>query len=233
MSIHSKILVCLLAIAGTCFAQNQNVNVTLSALALDGRIRDLKYESNGSVEALYAFKDQRSETFKYSGPKKLVFFRELEQFDENGAPKRQPVAECMLPGSSGQYLLIISEDRGAGERYRIFPIADDWATFRPGTYRFMNLTPFEMALKLDDKVYQIGSKSLKDVSGNFENNSHQRAIMVSLPPEQDPLRVFEGYIQYTDDRRMLYLITPKEGGRLGRVRFTAIPEAIPQSENGN
>jgi len=210
------------------WAQTEKPAVKLTVLSLDSRILDLKYESAGEVQSLYAFKNQRSQPFMYRGEQPIVFFRELSQTDAAGNPLRQQVAQCQLPGNSRQYMLIMSKRESEAEAYRCFAIDDNWGTFSAGTYRFLNLAPFTIALKLDDKVYEIKKQNFTDVSGNVEDGTHQQAMMVSLPEGEDPLPVFEGLIQYTENLRMLYIISPKPGGRVGRVNFTAIPQRVPK-----
>ncbi len=214
---------------GSLWAQTEIPTVKLTVLSLDSRILDLKYESAGEVKTLYAFKNQRSQPFTYNGPQPILFFRELSQTDAAGNPLREQVAQCRLPGKSDQYMIIMSKKEGNKEAYRCFAIDDNWQTFDAGTYRFLNLAPFTIALKLDNKVYRIKEQNFTDVKGNSENGSHQKAIMVSLPEDEDPLPVFEGLIQYTENLRMLYIISPKSGGRVGRVSFTAIPQLVPKA----
>lgn len=215
--------------SGSLWAQTENPTVKLTVLSLDSRILDLKYESSGEVKSLYAFKNQRSQPFTYRGKQPIVFFRELNQTDAAGKPLRAQVAQCSLSGKDDQQMIIMSKKEGNKEAYRCFAINDDWQTFKAGTYRFLNFAPFTIALKLDNKVLKIKEQNFTDVKGNFENGSHQKAIMVSLPEGQDPLPVFEGLIQYTENLRMLYVISPKPGGRVGRVNFTAIPQAVPET----
>lgn len=225
MKLFSILLLTLLS--ASLSAQDETPAVRLTVLSLDSRILDLKYESAGEVQSLYAFKNQRSQTFKYRGAQPIVFFRELSQTDAAGNPLRKMVSQCQLTGNSSQYMIIMSKQEGNEEAYRSFAIDDNWGTFKAGAYRFLNLAPFTIALKLEDKVYQIKKQNFTDISENFDDNTHQSAIMVSLPEGEDPLPVFEGLIQYSDSRRMLYIISPKSGGRPGRISMTAVPEVVP------
>ena len=225
---HTLILLLTLLGATLC-AQTEKTAVKLTVLSLDSRILDLKYESAGEVQSLYAFKNQRSQPFMYRGEQPIVFFRELSQTDAAGNPLRKVVAECQLPGNSRQYMLIMSKRESEAEAYRCFAIDDNWSTFSAGTYRFLNLAPFTIALKLDDKVYEIKKQNFTDVSGKFDDDKEQQAIMVSLPEGEDPLPVFNGLIRYAENQRMLYIISPKSGGRVGRVNFTAIPQRVPDA----
>lgn len=231
MLIRHILILTLVTCASALSAQDKPVQVRLTALSLNARILDLKYESQGKVESLHAYKNKRSKAFDYTGPRTITFFRESGTLDEDGNPVRTTVATCKLPSKRGQFLLILSKVEKGNEAYRIIPIADDWNQFKPGTYRFLNLAPFDIALKLEDKVHTIKERNFTDVSGDFKDDSNQKAIMVSLPEGEDPVRVFEGFIYYTDDLRMLYIITPKPGNRAGRVNFIAIPQSVSSRQN--
>ena len=208
-------------------AQEAEAAVKISTLSLDGRPRDLYFESAGKVVSIYAFKNQRSQTIEYRGPETITFFRKSTELDENGEAKRIPAGSCRLLGDSQEYLLIFSKDPSDSERYRIFAMNEAWSTFPPGAYRFLNLSEYEIALKLDEEVHRIKPQNFTDISGNFAENSNQRAIMVSLPEGKSPLKVFEGFMYHTKGLRMLYLISPKGDQQSGQVQFTAIPQKIP------
>ncbi|MGB0258329.1 MAG: hypothetical protein ACPGES_06755 [Coraliomargarita sp.] len=226
MLIRYFITITLLAAASILHAQSEPAKVRLTALSLNARIMDLKYESRGQVESLYAYKHQRSEAFNYTGPQTITFFRESASLDKDGKPIRTTVATCKLPRKRGQYLLILSKVAQDTEAYRIIPIVDDWEKFKPGTYRFLNLAPFDIALKLEDTVHTIKERNFTDVGGDFKDKSNQKAIMVSLPEGEEPVRVFQGHMRYTNDLRMLYIITPKKSSRAGRVDFIAVPQRV-------
>jgi hypothetical protein len=205
-------------------AQADSQTYRLNAISLDSRIQDIKYQSNGEIQSLYVFKNQRSESFDYTGPSTIQFFRESSQLAADGSAVHIPVARCKLPSGGGEYLLIMSQQSKDPEKYRIFSLSDDWQGFSLGTYRFLNLAPFEIALKLDGEVHRIKERNFTDVSGDFIDNSQNKAMMVSLPEGEKPMRIFEGYMYYTEDQRMLYIISPKTGGRAGQVYFTGVAQ---------
>jgi hypothetical protein len=212
---------------GVALAQEEQCHVRLSAVALDSSIRDLKYQNGSKIGTLHAFKGQRSQTFDYSGPQNFVLYRETGGLDTDGSPIRIPVAELKIPGKSGQYMMLISKQSIEPEKYRIFAIPDDWSTFKPGTYRFLNIAPFEVVLKWDDKVHRIKESNFIDISGEFSEDGNYKAIMMSLPDGENPMLIFKGTIYYSINQRMLYLISPKSSGQVGKVNFTAIPQAAP------
>ena len=161
-----KFLLFFTLLSAVASAQTESPTSKLTILSIDGRIMDLKYESVGAIETVYAFKNQRSEPFEYRGPQTVVFFRELSQTDENGNPLRLEVATCQLPTSGGQYLLIISKLEGEKEAYRAFPIEDNWDTFSAGTYRFLLLRsnstrPFTRSRSSTSRTYREILKTIR------------------------------------------------------------------------
>ncbi|MGB0372433.1 MAG: hypothetical protein ACPGN3_13955 [Opitutales bacterium] len=212
------------------YVLGNEVSVTLSAIALDCRLMDVKYETDGEEGALYAFPGQRSETFRYNGAQTLTLYRNLSQLDEFGNPLRKTVAQTQLPATSGQYLLLISEKSNSPEAYEIFTIADDWSDFGVGTYRFLNLASFDVALNIDGDISRIQERGITDVDPRLSDVGHYKAMMVSLPSDDEPLPVFEGFIYFADDRRMLYIISPRPGARAGSIKLAAIPQLIPKAQ---
>lgn len=200
-----------------------------SAVTLDRSIDELHYVSGDEVQALSIYRKQRSETFQYQGAQTLQFFRETGQLDASGAPVRDVLAEVRLPSGGGRYLLLFAPISKAPERYKIVAIPDSWKDFEPGSCRFLNLTPYEIALKLEGAVHRIRAQNFTDVGGDFGAGSHQQAMMVSLPVDGKPRRVFEGLIHFTDTQRMLYIVVPKAGRSDGSVKFIGIPQAAPRS----
>lgn len=220
--------ICILLATTICIStlnaqDEQRTNVRLCAITVQGNIKGIKYESGGEVRSLDILRQLRSEYFKYTGNQVITFFRETGPADE---PTRIPVGQCQLPSLAGDYMLIFSKAAGANERYVIKAIPDSLSQFKPGTYRFINLAPFEIGLKLNDEVHRIKATNYTDVAGDFVDGNYYEALMVSIPQEEKPLRVFKGSIMFSADKRILYIVTPKEGGRPGRIRITVVPEKV-------
>ena len=201
------------------------VSVTLSAATLDKAIRDLKFTSGAELQTLSIFKRQRCRAFTYRGTKAITFYRESAELDTNGKPIRIIVAKAHIPNESGQYLLLFSTKTTTPEVYEVLVIPDDWKVFKPGTCRFLNLAPFEIALKINEKLYRIKAQNYTDVQGDFRDGSHQEAMMISLPDDTKPRRIFDGFIYFTERQRTIYVIIPKSGRTDGSVNFLSIPQA--------
>ncbi|MEM0964909.1 MAG: hypothetical protein AAGJ81_01995 [Verrucomicrobiota bacterium] len=214
------------------YAQTDNyVDVNVSAITLSGGIKDLKYESNGAVESLNVFNSVRSETFRYIGPPELTFFRELPPGEGGAEPRRRIVGKMSIPKKSGDFLAVFIKSPSERERYRVKAIPDDVTTFKPGMYRFLNLTPYQIAIQIGETRSVVPRNGYKDVENRGEEGQYQNTVMVSLPKQEGdeqvrPYRVFKGSLFYSSRLRTMYIFTPIEGGRPGRVQFSEIRESL-------
>jgi hypothetical protein len=216
---------CGMLVSSLC--SQEMVNVRISALSLDGRVTDVKYEHAGESHDMHIFARQRSMPFEYSGPETFTLFRETGQLDAAGNPLRQVVAETKIPRSSGQYLLILSKKSDSPERYRVLPIADDWKSFKAGSYRFLNLAPFQIVIKIDDDVFRIKERGMTDIDADLEHNKHHQTMMVSIPEGGEPIPIFEGLLRHQKDKRTLYVVTPRGDVANGKVRMVGISDLVP------
>lgn len=214
------------------FAQQNEeptISVQISALALDRDISELKLLSGESVEELDIFTSARSRVISYSGPQRLTFFREHESDQTEEGVIRQPVASVVLSEQHPRYLLFFLRRSGSEERYSIVALPDDVTTFRPGSFRFVNLSPHRIAIRVGEESRTLNERDFTDVSGNFEHGNHYQALFVSLPEGRDPVLSYSGRIFFNRIMRMLYVIFPGDSGEEGSIRFRAIPDAIRDS----
>lgn len=203
------------------------LSASINALALDAQINDLKILSNGETLSIDLYTTTRSRSLKYSGPKQLTFFRQSESLTPEGEPIRTPVGQVTLDGLHPRYLLLFAKKSGNTEHYSIFAIPDSTENFKAGTYRFLNLAPFKVALKIGETKHMLAEKNITDVSGDFEHGNYYQTMMLSLPKgEPEPVSAYSGRIYFNKHMRILYIIRPKEGGKAGKIKFTGIPERV-------
>ena len=208
-------------------AQDTLLNTSISGLALDTQINDLNILSNDEILDIDLYTTIRSRRLKYIGPKQLTFFRKSETLSPEGEPIRTSVGQVTLDGLHPRYLLLFAQKSGATERYSIFAIPDTTEHFKAGTYRFLNLAPFKVAVKIGESKHLLAEKNITDVSGDFEHGNYYQTMMLSLPEgEAEPVPAYSGRIYFNKHMRMLYIIRPKEGGKAGKIKFTGIPERV-------
>ncbi|MGZ0654906.1 hypothetical protein ACWPKS_04795 [Coraliomargarita sp. W4R72] len=202
------------------------VSASISCVTLEGRIEELKFASSGQVRKINIYAGSRSKVLKYNGPNNLTFFREEASPTVEGELIRVPVGQVSLDGKHSRYLLFFSTSSGAKEHYQIFAIPDSTDTFKAGTYRFLNLAPFKVALKIGETKEIIAEKAITDVAGDFEQGNHYQTIMFSLPDGQEPVSAYQGRVFFSEHLRMLYIIQPKGDPKTGKIKMIGIPDRV-------
>ncbi|MEM7790127.1 MAG: hypothetical protein AAF546_01885 [Verrucomicrobiota bacterium] len=217
------------------FSQSsENVSVKLTAITLSGGIKDLKYESKGKIESLNVFNSVRSAPFDYVGRPEVVFFRELAPLSEESEPRRQVVGKVQIPTMTGEYLVIFSKLPGSSEQYRIAVLPDSLAVFKPGMYRFINLSPHDIRIQIGTEQTIIPQYGHRDLESRGEESKYQNTLIVSLPDKTKfegakPYRIYKGSLFFSSNLRTIYIMSSIPGGRPGRVKFDTIVERIPNS----
>lgn len=200
------------------------ISVEINALALDREIQGLKFLSGGEVKELNVFTSSRSNVHRYQGPPSLTFFR--ESIGAEGEAIRTPVGSVVLNQSTRRYLLFFARQSGTPEQYSILPLPDSLNDFQPGSFRFVNLAPFNIAVQLGEERFMIEEKDFVDVRGDFKHGTRYRTVMVSLPNGQDPVPSYSGRVFFNERMRMMYVIFPQTDGGPGQIRFLSIPDAV-------
>ncbi|MEM1221946.1 MAG: hypothetical protein AAGH40_04225 [Verrucomicrobiota bacterium] len=237
MNLYQKLLsiipiIGLLIIAGNCNAEPQNsVSVDLTAITLSGGLKGIKYESGGKVESLSVFKNVRSPPFRYVGSPEVIFFRELGTINDSDTPQRKVVGRMLLPASTGEFLVVFSKLPGKEESYRVTPLPDSLTVFRPGMYRFRNMSPYTVAIQVGEERTLIPKYGFKDLESKGDESQYQNTLIISLPDEKQfegakPYQVFSGSMFFSSNLRTIYIMTPISGGRPGRIKLESIVERV-------
>lgn len=207
------------------------VDVSISSVSLDSNKGNIKYESDGEVRSLRIFRGQRSSNFRYVGTLPIQFFREEEATNADGDTEvvRVPVATAQLPRKSGEFLLVWSRDHSSPGTCRTFAIQENLSDFPSGGFRFLNLAPFDVAVKIEDSVNRLSALTHTDIVLGASEGKNRRATMISLPKDNESLVVFDSYIKHMPNIRMLYLIVPQTTGRSGQVKFISVPQSTRRS----
>jgi hypothetical protein len=204
------------------------IQVSLGAISLGDEIKDLKVLSSGQVEVMNTvYPNTRNGVFSYRGSKKLSFFREKPAVGPDQEPIRIPVAEVELDGKHSRYLLFFVKKSGDVEAYSIFSIPDSASHFPSGSYRFLNLAPYKVAIRIGDEKKILAEKNITDIKGNFEHGQYYETVMLSLPKDgEEPIPAYSGRIHFNKDLRVIMVIYPKEGAREGKIHFISILDRV-------
>lgn len=218
----------LLFSASLVFSNEPVIQASVGAISLDGEIEGLKVLSAGKlIDVNTIYPNTRNGVFAYRGSKQLTFFREQPAADPGEEPTRIPVAEVRLRGNHTRFLLFFVKKSGDAEAYSVFSIPDSKANFPSGTYRFFNLAPYKVAIRIGDEKKILEAKNITDIKGNFEHGQYYQTVMLSLPKEgAKPIPAYSGKIHFNKDLRVIMLIYPKEGAREGKIRFVSILDRV-------
>lgn len=210
------------------FSDEPVIQVSLGAISLDDEIEGLKVISSHKVMGVKTiYPHTRNGVFSYVGPKKFTFFREAPATDPEQEPIRIPIAEVELDDKHARYLLFFSKKSGDREAYSVFSLPDTKANFPAGTYRFLNLAPYPVAIRIGDEQKILKEMNITDIKGDFEHGHYYQTVMLSLPGEgAQPIPAYSGRIHFNKDLRVITVIYPKAGARAGKIRFISILDRI-------
>jgi hypothetical protein len=206
--------------------EEPEISVAISALALDQDIAGLKFMSGDDIQEFDVFTGARSRVINYQGSERLTFFRELKAGDNEEEIIRQPVGSVLLNQQHSRYLLFFLRQPDNNEKYGIVALPDDVQTFRPGSFRFVNLSAHRVAIRVGDETRTLNQRDFSDIQGNFEHGNYYQALFVSLPEGQEPVLSYSGRIFFNRIMRMLYIVFPGDNDEAGAIRFRAIPDAV-------
>ena len=147
----------------------------------------------------------------------------IRALDKDPGVDGKPVQDAFtIAESVVQPLLLIMPDAKQATGVRILVLDDNPAGFHWGTYRFLNATPKELAVKLENKVVRIpvGWKPVDlDLGGEARGFGAAVALTEDL---QNP--IYSAVWEYDKNIRTLVIMVPGTDPRLSPVQFKAIPE---------
>lgn len=202
--------------------EDQAFKAKLTGVAIGGKVSDLYILSGGDYEEVDFYVGVRSKSIRYAGPRSLNLY--TQETGEDGETLYRSVAATELRGNASDYLLFVSKD---SEKIRIFSLPEDLSSFPYGSFRFVNLTKKNIAMKLGDSKTLIKPNDSADVDGGFEHGKSYQTLMLELPANGDPAKpLFSSQIYFNENMRMLYLISAD--GDSSRIRLTGIPQKKSQ-----
>jgi hypothetical protein len=199
------------------------ITLDLSFLSLGVRVQDLRFVNNGEIESIDVYDTVRSRNVRYVGPPKLTFFRETG-IDEVGKPIRERVGEIVLRAEPRRQLLLLWEQPAGSSQYSVRSMDDDLNSFPIGSFRFVNLCPFPLELKIGDEQHGVDRGGAVIVAGNFNHGEHYQALMVSRV-EGEYRQAYSSMLYFNRRARILYFILPRDDPSSGGVRLIGIPQS--------
>lgn len=154
---------------------------------------------------------------KGAGPYKI------RALDKPAGANGKPVElACAVPEKISKPLIILLPDEKHPTGLRVIIVEDDPAGFRWGSYRFLNATPKELVVQLEQKAIRVpaGWKTVDlDLGGETRGIGARIALSESI---EQPL--YTAVWEYNTNIRTLCFLVPGDDPRLSPVAFKAIPE---------
>ncbi|MDQ8196102.1 hypothetical protein QEH59_16830 [Coraliomargarita sp. SDUM461004] len=196
------------------------IQATLTGIALERRVSDLYLRNGKEYQQINFYPGVRSASVAYEGPREISLFTKGKNVE--GETTWVPVASTLLQGFASDYLLFVSRN-STSSPVKMLALPEDLADFKTGSYRFVNLTEKNIALKLGEERASIRPLNFADVSSSFKHGTSYESLLVELPEgDASPQLIYSTSLYYNERVRMLYLISPVEG--TSKVKLTGIPQ---------
>jgi hypothetical protein len=137
----------------------------------------------------------------------------------DGKPIERP---CVVPEAVKFPLILILPDESHPSGIRLLVVDDDPTGFKWGTYRFLNTTPKELVVQMEQKAVRVPN-GWKPVDLNLGGETRGVGARVALAEAiEKPL--YSAVWEYDANVRTLCFLVPGTDPRLSPVAFKSIPE---------
>ncbi len=192
------------------------------ALAWDETVAERKIalisgESSVEITDMHPSKRTGPLRVKGGGP---YFIRAIDKgVGADGKPVQRQVA---IPEGIVRPLILLLPDDKHATGLRTLVVDDNPAGFTWGTYRFLNATPKELVVQLEQKAVRVPA-GWKTVDLNLGGDTRGVGARVALS-EQIEKTLYSAVWEYNKDVRTLCFLVPGTDERLSPVAFKSIPE---------
>ena len=205
-----------------CCLIGHGKNNVFQAISVDDPIlRTLWYNKGSEKNTIVATAFMRSRNYEYDIGPNLIFY--ADRLDEDGKPI--PEAIVQIPPGASQLLLFFNKlesPNHLGLNYEIMALKDDFEGFPLGTFRFINATSRELAVKISDEkiALPIGSSQIVEVSPTGKDLGVD--IATYLVEDEMWTRAYSNRWGHRENLRTLVFVVdnPKGGVRTLRYRQT-------------
>jgi hypothetical protein len=147
----------------------------------------------------------------------------LRALDRPALPDGNPCeAPCAIPESMTHPLLVILPDESHATGIRVLVVDDNPAGFKWGSHRFINTTPRDLIIRLDDKIVKI-SEGWKPVDVALSGETRGIPVLIALA-EQTEKPLYSAVWEHNPSVRTLCFLVPGTDARESPVAFKSIPE---------
>lgn len=213
----SRLVILLLTASGCASAAP-----AIRALAWDYEVAARKLalvsgESSTEISGMHPLKRTGPIRIKGKGP--FV----VRALDRNPGADGKPIdRQVEIPESVQHPLLVVMPDAKHATGVRLMVIDDNPAGFRWGTYRFLNATPKDLVVQMEQKAVKVpaGWKTVDlDLGGERRGVGARVALAEAI---SEPL--YTAVWEYDQEIRTLCFLVPGDDPRLSPVMFKVVPE---------
>jgi hypothetical protein len=192
------------------------------ALAWDDTVAARKLElvsGESSVPITDMHPSKRTGPLRVKG--KGPFF--IRATDKGKTPDGKPIQRaCPIPETITRPLILLIPDETDATGLRTLVVDDNPAGFSWGTYRFINATPKELVVQLEQKAVSVPT-GWKPVDLNLGGETRGIGARVALA-EQIEKTIYSAVWEYNQDVRTICFLVPGTDPRLSPVAFKSVPE---------
>lgn len=139
-----------------------------------------------------------------------------------GADGKPAERACAVPENVEKPLLVLLPDETHATGIRVLVVDDNPNGFRWGTYRFLNATPKELIVQLEQKAVRVPTGwKITDLSLGGDNRGVGARIALAESIEKP---IYTAVWEHNNDIRTLCFLVPGTDPRLSPVAFKSIPE---------
>jgi hypothetical protein len=143
--------------------------------------------------------------------------------DKGPGPDGKPVQRaCPIPETVTRPLILLIPDESHATGLRTLVVDDNPAGFSWGSYRFINATPKELVIQLEQKAVSV-PVGWKPVDLNLGGETRGIGTRIALA-DDIAKTIYSAVWEHNPDVRTLCFLVPGTDPRLSPVAFKSVPE---------
>ena len=181
-------------------------------------LRTLWYTEGTKKNKIVATAVMRSESYKYDLGPKIIFYG--DRVDEEGKPIAEAIAE--LPADATRVLLFFNKLKKPDEfglNYEVIVLEDDYSNFPFGSFRFINASDKNLAIKISEEQLSLPSGETKIVKVRPSTKDLGIDIATYISEKDKWLRGYSSLWGHRENLRTLVFIANDPNGGIRTLRF--------------
>ena len=181
-------------------------------------LRTLWYTEGSKKNKIVATAVMRSESYKYDLGPKIIFYG--DRVDEEGKPIAEAIAN--LPIGATQVLLFFNKLKNtneSGQNYDVSVLKDDHSNFPFGSFRFINASGKQLAVKISEEQLTLAVGESKTVKVKASTKDLGVDIGSYVEEEDKWQKGYSSMWGHRENLRTLVFIANRPNGGIRTLRF--------------